>query len=265
MPVKCPACGSKIFRAEEEAAYYCENAECPAQVRGRIEHFAHRGAMDIEGLGEAIIDLLVREDLIHNAADVYQLKKDQLVPLERMGEKSAQNLIDAIERSKLQPFHKVIFALGIRYAGTGVAKLLADSFGSIEKLQNASLEELEHVEGIGPRIAESIFRFFRERHTKTLIKRLQQAGVTLKSGRTKPSARTFAGKTFVLTGGLESMTRDKAKEKIESMGGKVTSSVSAKTDFVIVGTDAGSKLEKAVELGVRTVDEKTFRTMLGSS
>jgi len=264
MPKECPVCGSKIFRPEGEVAYYCENAECPAQVRGRIEHFAHRGAMDIEGLGEAVIDLLVRQELIHSTADLYALKKDQLVPLERMGEKSAQNLIDAIEQSKQQPFHKVIFALGIRYVGAGVAKLLADSFGSIEKMQDASLDDLEKVEGIGPRIAESVVRFFKERHSKALLKKLEQAGVTLKSASPKPSAVPYAGKIFVLTGGLESMTRDEAKEKIESLGGKVTSSVSAKTDFVVVGTDAGSKLDKAIELGVKTVDEKAFRKMIGA-
>jgi len=264
MPKVCPECGSKIYRPEGEAAYYCENSECPAQVRGRIEHFAHRGAMDIEGLGEAVIDLLVNEKLIYTLADIYSLKKEQLVPLERMGEKSAQNLIDAIEQSKKQPFQKVIFALGIRYVGAGVAKLLADSFGSIDRLQNASLEDLEQVEGIGPRIAESAVRFFNERHTKDLINKLQRAGVTLKSVKKKSSSQPFAGKTFVLTGGLDTMTRDEAKERIESLGGKVTSSVSAKTDFVVVGTDAGSKLDKAVELGVKTVDKKEFQKMLGS-
>jgi len=264
MPKECPVCGSRIYRPEGEAAYYCENSECPAQVRGRIEHFAHRGAMDIEGLGEAVIDLLVNEKLIHTLADIYVLKKDQLVPLERMGEKSAQNLIDAILQSKQQPFHKVIFALGIRYVGAGVAKLLADSFASIDTLQDASLEDLEHVEGIGPRIAESVVRFFKERHTKDLVSKLRRAGITLKSAKKKNTFQPFAGKTFVLTGGLDTMTRDEAKERIESLGGKVTSSVSAKTDFVVVGTDAGSKLDKAVELGVKTVDEKEFQKMLSS-
>jgi DNA ligase (NAD+) len=265
MPTQCPECSSKIFRPEGEAAYYCENSECPAQVRGRIEHFAHRGAMDIEGLGEAVIDLLVNENLIHNIADVYSLKKSQIVPLERMGEKSAQNLINAIERSKKQPFHKVLFGLGIRYVGSGVAKLLADSFRSIEKLSDASQEDLERVEGIGPRIAESVVRFFKERHAKDLLKRLRESGVTLKSEKKKSPTQPFAGKVFVLTGGLDSMTRDEAKEKIELLGGKVTASVSSKTDFVVVGKDAGSKLDKAVELGVTTVDEKEFRRMLGES
>ncbi|HTY12191.1 MAG TPA: NAD-dependent DNA ligase LigA [Bacteroidota bacterium] len=265
MPNVCPVCGSKIYRPEGEAAYYCENSECPAQVRGRIEHFAHRGAMDIEGLGEAVIDLLVNEKLIHTLADIYTLKKDRIVPLERMGEKSAQNLIDAIEQSKKQPFHKVIFALGIRFVGAGVAKLLADSFGTIERLQGASLEDLERVEGIGPRIAESVVRFFKEKHTRELIAKLQRAGVTMRSEKKKSSAQPFAGKIFVLTGTLTSMARDEAKEKIEALGGKVTSSVSAKTNFVVVGSDAGSKLEKAVELGVQTVDEREFQKMLASA
>lgn len=265
MPKECPICGSKIFRPEGEAAYYCENAECPAQVRGRIEHFAHRGAMDIEGLGEAVIDLLVNENLIHSVADVYTLKKTQIVPLERMGEKSAQNLIDAIEKSKRQPFHKLIFALGIRYVGAGVAKLLADAFGSIEKLQSASAEDLEIVEGIGPRIAESVVRFFKERHSRELVKRLHQYGLALKSEKKKSSGLPLSGKSFVLTGGLESMSRDEAKEKIEAMGGKVTSSVSAKTDFVVVGSDAGSKLDKARALGVKTLNEKEFQSMIGTS
>ena len=265
MPKECPVCGSKIFRPEGEAAYYCENAECPAQVRGRIEHFAHRGAMDIEGLGEAVIDLLVNENLIHSVADVYALKKAKIVPLERMGEKSAQNLIDAIEKSKRQPFYKVIFALGIRYVGAGVAKLLADAFASIDKLQTASAADLEHVEGIGPRIAESVVRFFKERHSRELVKRLQQYGLTLKSEKKKSAGLPLSGKTFVLTGGLDSMSREEAKEKIEAMGGKVTSSVSAKTDFVVVGTDAGSKLNKAHALGVKTINEKEFQTMIGTS
>lgn len=264
MPKRCPECGAKIFRPEGEAAYYCENFECPAQVRGRIEHFASRGAMDIEGLGEAVIDLLVTQKLIKNVADIYSLKKNQLVPLERMGEKSAQNLIDAIEESKKQPFHRVLYALGIRYVGSEVAKLLSDSFGSIDKLQKASQEELESVEGIGPRIAESVRRFFGESHTKELLERLKTSGVALKAAPKKKSAAgsPFSGKTFVLTGGLETMTRDEAKEKIETLGGKTSSSVSKKTDYVVVGIDPGSKLDKARELGVKTLSEKEFLEMI---
>jgi len=262
-PSKCPECGSKIFRPEGEAAYYCENFECPAQVRGRIEHFAHRRAMNIEGLGEAVIDLLVNEGLIHNIADIYDLKKQQIAGLERMGEKSAQNLLDGIEESKQLLFNRVLFGLGIRFVGEGVAKLLADNFSTIDKLRNASLESLEHVEGIGPRIAESVVRFFKDKHSLTLIDRLSKAGLQMKSDRKKISANTLiVGKTFVLTGGLESMSRDEAKEKIEAFGGKSASSVSKKTDYVIVGSDAGSKLQKAIELGIKTITEAEFVKML---
>ncbi|MBI2428339.1 MAG: NAD-dependent DNA ligase LigA [Ignavibacteriales bacterium] len=262
-PTKCPECGSKIFRPEGEAAYYCENFECPAQVRGRIEHFVQRRAMNIEGLGEAIIDLLVNEELIHNIADVYDLKKQQIASLERMGEKSAQNLLDGIEASKQLPFHRVLFGLGIRFVGEGVAKLLADNFPSIDKLQKASQEELESVEGIGPRIAESIVRFFMDRHSAKLVERLAKAGVQMKAEKKKISGNTaVTGKTFVLTGGLESMSRDEAKEKIEALGGKSGSSVSSKTDYVIVGSDAGSKLQKAKDLGITTLTEEEFLKMI---
>lgn len=262
-PSKCPVCGSKIFRPEGEAAYYCENFECPAQVRGRIEHFAQRRAMNIEGLGEAIIDLLVNENLIHNIADVYDLKKQQVASLERMGDKSAQNLLDGIEASKQLPFHRVLFGLGIRFVGEGVAKLLADNFSSIEKLQKATQEELESVEGVGPRIAESVVRFFKEKHSAKLVERLAKAGLQMKAEKKKVSGNSaVAGKTFVLTGGLESMSRDEAKEKIEALGGKSSSSVSSKTDYVIVGSDAGSKLQKAKELGVKTLTEEEFLKMV---
>ena len=218
--------------------------------------------MDIEGLGEAVIDLLVKENLIHNIADIYSLKKESVSQLERMGEKSAQNLLDAIESSKKKPFHKVLFGLGIRYVGAGVAKLLADAFPSIGQLQQATEEELENVEGIGPRIAESVVRFFHDNHSKQLLRTLDSAGITLCGEIRKQNHSAISGKTFVLTGGLESMSRDNAKEKIELLGGKVSSSVSKKTDFVVVGTDAGSKLQKATELGIRTLSEKEFITLL---
>jgi len=261
---KCPECGSKIFRPEGEAAYYCDNFECPAQVRGRIEHFVQRRAMNIEGLGEAIIDLLVKENLIHNIADIYDLEKEQIADLERMGDKSAQNLLDGIEASKQLPFNRVLFGLGIRFAGEGVAKLLKDNFPSIEKLQQATQEELESVEGVGPRIAESIVRFFKDKHSQKLIARLAKAGVQMKAEKKKFAANSpVAGKTFVLTGGLDSLSRDEAKEKIEALGGKTASSVSKKTDYVIVGSDAGSKLQKAKELGIKTLSEKEFLGMVG--
>lgn len=262
-PLRCPECNSKIFRPEGEAAYYCENFECPAQVRGRIEHFAQRRAMNIEGLGEAIIDLLVNENLIHNIADIYSLKKDQIAALERMGEKSAQNLLDGIEASKHLPFNRVLFGLGIRFVGEGVAKLLSENFSSIGDLKDASQENLEQIDGIGPRIAESIVRFFKDKHSQQLVDRLAKARVQLTSEKKKITGNSaVAGKTFVLTGGLETMSRDEAKEKIESLGGKSVSSVSKKTDYVIVGSDAGSKLQKAIELGVTTISEKEFLDLI---
>lgn len=258
-PLKCPVCSSKIYRPEGEAAYYCENFECPAQVRGRIEHFVQRRAMNIEGLGESIIDLLVTKNLIHNIADIYSLKKDQIAALDRMGEKSAQNLLNGIEESKKLPFNRVLFGLGIRFVGEGVAKLLADGFSSIKDLQDASQETLEHIDGVGPRIAESVVRFFKDKHSQKLIDRLGKAGLQLQTEKKKIIRNAnVSGKTFVLTGGLETMSRDEAKEKIESLGGKSASSVSKKTDYVIVGNDAGSKLQKAIDLGIKTLTEKEF-------
>ncbi len=262
-PSKCPVCGSKIYRPEGESAYYCENFECPAQVRGRIEHFAHRRAMNIEGLGEAVIDLLVSEELIHNVADVYDLKRTQIASLERMGEKSAQNLLDGIEASKTLPFSRVIFGLGIRFVGEGVAKLLAENFSTIELLKQAKQEDLEQIEGVGPRIAESVVRFFTDKHSLKLVDRLTRAGVQMRSEKKKVTGNAaVTGKSFVLTGGLESMSRDEAKDRIESLGGKSSSSVSKKTDYVIVGSDAGSKFQKAVELGVKTISEEEFLKMI---
>lgn len=263
-PKKCPECGATIFRPEGEAAYYCENFECPAQIRGRIEHFAQRRAMNIEGLGEAVIDLLVSNGLIQNIADLYDLRREQIALLDRMGEKSAANLMGGIDESKRLPFHRVIFGLGIRYVGEGVAKVLADHFPSIDLLRTANREELESVEGIGPRIAESVLRFFSDSHSQQLVDRLSRAGVQMRSEwKKKPGHSPFSGKTFVLTGTLESMSRDKAKEMIESLGGKTSSAVSKKTDYVIAGSDAGSKLNKALELGVTTLSEKEFLKMLG--
>lgn len=263
-PKKCPVCSSPIIRPEEEAAYYCENSECPAQIRGRIEHYAQRRAMNIDGLGEAVVDLLVTNGLVHTIADIYELKKADVAALERMGDKSAQNLIDGITASTALPFHRVLFGIGIRFVGEGVAKLLADHFRSIDALRSATKEELEAVDGVGPRIADSVLRFFQDKHSQKLIDRLTKAGVTMRSAAVKKVASSpFSGKSVVLTGGLSSMSRDDAKEKIEALGGKIGSGVSSKTDIVIVGTDAGSKLKKAQELGIRTIDEDEFLRLLG--
>ncbi|MEX0736860.1 MAG: NAD-dependent DNA ligase LigA [Bacteroidota bacterium] len=261
MPKTCPVCGSKIFRPPEEANYYCENSECPAQVKGRIEHFAHRGAMDIEGLGEAIVDQLVGLGLVRNYTDLYKLagKKKQLLELDRWGEKSVENLLNAIEESKKKPFARVLFAMGIRHVGAGVARLVVSRFTSIDQLMEAPKEELEQVQGIGPRIAESIARFFSESHNKKIVQKLREAKVQLEEKQKKEGNNaSLAGKTFVLTGTLAGFSREEARQKIEAMGGKVTSSVSKKTDYVVVGEEAGSKLDKARELGVQTLDEKAF-------
>ncbi len=264
MPKSCPECGAKIYRPQGEAAYYCENVECPAQVRGRLEHFAQRTAMDIEGLGEAMIDLLVEKNLLKTIADIYSLKKEDVVVLERMGEKSTTNLLEAIEKSKKQPFHKVLFGLGVRHVGAETAKILCNNFPSIKELQQVTVEDLQNINGVGPQIAESIVRFFKEKSTQILIQQISKAGLQLQSEKKKISVTnpSLTGKTFVLTGELSSMTRDEAKEKIENAGGKISSSVSKKTSYVIVGENPGSKFDKAQELGVTILSENEFLKMI---
>jgi DNA ligase (NAD+) len=267
MPENCPECGSSIYRPDGEANYFCENTECPAQVKGRIIHFAHRGAMDIEGLGEAVVDQLVSQGFIRNYSDLYNLpsKKDRLSELERWGKKSVQNLLESIEESKKKPYSRLLFALGIRHVGEGVAQVIVRNVSSLHDLSNMSKEDLETIQGVGPRIAESIYRFFRDSHNKRIIERLEKAGVQTREKPERVAASLpFSGKTVVLTGGLESMTRDEAKEKIEMLGGKVASSVSRNTDLVIAGADAGSKLQKASELNIRTMNEEEFLELLRS-
>ncbi|MCU0411638.1 MAG: NAD-dependent DNA ligase LigA [Bacteroidetes bacterium] len=261
---RCPECGSRLFRPEGEANHYCENSDCPAQVRGRIEHFASRTAMDIEGLGEAAIDQFVDQGLLHTIGDAYDLhaQREALMRLERWGKKSVQNLLDAIEASKQRPFSRVLFALGIRHVGAGVAQLLARQFPTIDLLLKARKPELEQVSGIGPRIADSVERFFADEHNRALVNRLRAAGVTMQEERRADTTGPLNGKTVVLTGTLTSMTRDEAKERIEDLGGKTTSSVSKNTDFVVAGAEAGSKLTKARELGVRVLEEEEFLRLL---
>jgi DNA ligase (NAD+) len=264
-PPECPSCSSKLFRPEDEANYYCENSDCPAQIKGRIEHFASRSAMDIEGLGEAVVDQLVDNGILSNCADLYDLhlKRLKLLKLDRWGEKRVKNLLDAIEKSKNRPFNRVLFALGLRHIGASIAELIVENFRTIEQLIDIRERDLLTIQGIGPRIAESVVRFFADKHNRRLVGRLKAAGVEM-SLKKKRSAhfQQFSGKTFVLTGSLESMTREEAKQKIEMLGGKVASSVSKNTDFVITGSDAGSKLEKARKLGILLIDEQKFLTML---
>lgn len=261
-PTGCPVCASEIKRFEGEANYYCVNSECPAQIKGRLEHFASRQAMDIDGLGGAIIDQLIKNSLIATPADLYTLKKDDLVRLDRMGDKSASNLIRAIEKSRERPFEKVLFALGIRYVGQGAARILAEELGSIEDIKNMSVEELTGIREIGPRIAQSVHAFFREEGNRDMISKLEAAGLTFTSPSDKKKKQTLTGKTFVLTGALRAFSREDAKALIQSRGGKVSSSVSKKTDYVVVGSDPGSKAEKAKELHVTTIDENTFLSLV---
>ena len=263
MPQKCPECGSRIYRPEGEVNYFCENTECPAQVKGRIEHFAHRGAMDIEGLGEAVVEQLVGLGLVHNYADLYFLHqhRETLVNLDRWGEKSTGNLLDAIENSKRRPFPRVLFALGIRHVGQGVAQVIAQNFTSLDVLQKTQEEALQSTQGIGPRIAESIVHFFREKHNQDILKRLKSAGVTLEASR-KKAGGTLSGKVFVLTGTLPTYGREDMKRLIEEHGGVVAPGVSRNVDLVLAGEDAGAKLLKAKQLGIKVISEKEFLRMI---
>jgi DNA ligase (NAD+) len=262
MPGTCPVCRSNIHRPEGEVNYYCDNAECPAQVKARIEHFAHRGALDIEGLGEAAVDQLVQLGLVRHCADLYRLHqhRETLVNLERWGEKSTQNLLDAIAASKRQPFHRVLFALGIRHVGAGVARILADKFRSLDTLMTTSSDELQAIPAVGPRIAESISAFFAEKHNRRVLRNLARAGLTLStSGETAKGVLT--GRTFVLTGTLSSLTREKAKQVIEDQGGSIASSVNKRVDYVVAGKSPGSKLDRARTLGIRIITEEELLHM----
>ncbi|MBZ5574263.1 MAG: NAD-dependent DNA ligase LigA, partial [Acidobacteriia bacterium] len=263
MPEKCPECGTHVVRTEGEVDYRCVNANCPAKLRETILHFASRGVMKIEGMGDALVNQLTERGLVKNVADIYKLTKDNLLSLERMGDKSAQNVLDEIEASKKLPLERVIYGLGIRFVGERTAQFLAEHFGAMDDLMNASEEELRQVNEVGPRIAQSIVEFFHEPTNRKLVERLRDAGLTF-SGKRKQRGTKLAGKTFVLTGTLADYSRDEAKKLIEDAGGRVSGSVSKKTDYVVAGSDAGSKLDKARELGVAVIDEKGMEDLLKS-
>src|SRR5271154_4774336 len=262
VPEKCPVCGTKVVRTEGEVDYRCVNANCPAKLVGTILHFASRGVMNIDGMGDALVAQLTDRGLVKNVADIYKLTKDDLLQLERMGEKSAQNVLDEIENSKKLPLERVIYGLGIRMVGERTAQFLAEHFGSMEAIMKASAEELEEVNEVGPRIAESIVEFFGDEHNRKLVNDLRKAGLTF-TGQKKEKGTKLAGKTFVLTGTLARHTRDEAKKMIEDAGGRVSGSVSKKTDYVVAGSDAGSKLDKARELGVNVIGEDELERLLG--
>jgi DNA ligase (NAD+) len=261
MPEKCPVCGGHVVRTEGEADHRCVNANCPAKLRETILHFASRGVMNIDGLGDALVAQLTDRGLVKNVADIYRLTKDDLLKLERMGDKSAQNVLEEIEASKRLPLERVIYGLGIRMVGERTAQFLAEHFGSMDALMKAGEEELQDVNEVGPRIAQSIVEFVQEPKNRALVKDLHDLKLRL-TGVKKERGTKLAGKTFVLTGTLAHFTRDEAKKMIEDAGGRVSGSVSKKTDFVVAGDDAGSKLDKAKELSVKVIGEKEMQDLL---
>jgi DNA ligase (NAD+) len=267
MPDNCPACGSELVRLEAEVALRCINPSCPAQLQEGLIHFVSRNAMNIEGLGEKVIYQLFNEGLIHNIADIYRLERDELLKLERMGEKSVDNLLHAIETSRENSLERLLFGLGIRFIGAKAAKTLATEFETMDNLQKATYDELIAIDEIGEKMADSVVQYFAEEEVTDLLKQLRelQLNMTYKGPKrveVSDDSNPFAGKTVVLTGKMEQMSRPEAKERIEALGGKVTGSVSKKTDILVAGADAGSKYDKAVELGITIWDEEQFLKML---
>jgi len=264
MPDKCPECGTRIHKAEDEVAYRCVNVSCPARRKESLLHFASRHAMNIDGLGEKIVDQLVDKKIVKDFADLYHLDADTVADLERMAEKSAQNLIDEIAASKKNSLARLIYALGIRFVGERTAQLLAAHFGSMDKLARASEEELTGVTEVGPKVAEGILEFFSESANRKLIERLRDAGLNMKEERAAVHDTKFAGMTFVFTGTLANRSREEAEALVAAHGGKAGSSVSKKTSYVVVGADPGSKFDKAKSLKVPILDESQFEKLLNT-
>ena len=262
LPGECPVCGSKTIRLEDNVAVRCSNISCPAQLVASIAHFVSRKGMDIEGLGDKITEQLIREGLLMSPADLYKLTENDLVKLERFAEKSASNLIKAIQESKFRPLQSVVFALGIPNTGEYLSRILADHFKSLDGLINASRDELENIEGIGPIVAESITAYFADNRNRGLVEALQDAGIDPRIGEKEPNSGIFSGKTFVFTGSLEKFTRDEAHEMVRRQGGSAAGSVSKKTDYVVAGPGAGSKLDKAKSLGIKILSEDEFLKMV---
>ena len=262
MPKQCPVCGGEIVREEGEAASRCINTNCPARLQQSILHFAARGVMDIDGMGDVLVEQLVSRGMVKSVADIYDLTLDQLLELERMGQKSAEKIIKNIDRSRKQPLPRVLNGLGIPFVGERTAQILAETFGSLDAMIEADEETLQWAEEVGPKVSQSIQKFFHERHNRELVERLRKAGLTFEHAIRKKSGGPLAGKTFVLTGTLPNIARDEAKARIESAGGKVTGSVSKKTDYLVAGADPGSKLDKANSLGVPVISEPELLEML---
>ena len=264
LPADCPSCGAKLHQAPDEVAIRCENAGCPAQLKERILHFASRDAMDIEGMGEAVVNQLVDKGLVKDYGDIYSLKQKDVENLERMAEKSAANLVSAIEKSKNGGLHRLVYALGIRHAGEHSAWLLADSFGSIEKLSAAAVDEFMTIHEIGPVVAESVNNFFSNKENMKILRKLYEAGVDMTAGRLKEKDGALHGKTVVITGTLKAFSRGEAEGLIRKLGGNPSSSISKATDFLVAGGEPGSKLDKAKKLGVRIIGEDEFKKILNS-
>jgi len=264
----CPECGTELVRAEGEALHYCPNeAGCPPQIKGKIQHFISRKAMDIEGIGDETVEQFYEAGLIHNIADLYELKKEDLLGLERMAEKSVTNLLEGVEASRKVPFERVLFALGIRFIGETVAKKLAQHFKNIGALQQANYDELISVEEIGDRIAQSILKYFSDERNLEVIKRLKENGLQFElfEAQQQLASDKFAGMTFVVSGVFNTFSRDELKNTIEQNGGKNVGSVSAKTDYLVAGENMGpAKKEKAEKLGVKMISEEDFIQMLNA-
>ncbi len=262
MPETCPSCGAEVAREDGEAAIRCLNTDCPAQLLRNLIHFCSRDAMDIEGLGDSNLELFVNAGLIKTPADIYTIKEEDIIPLERMAEQSAKNIVEAVKKSKENDLSKLIFALGIRHIGQKAAKLLSERFGTMSEVMAASYEDVMTIDGFGSIMAESVVSYFKMPQTAELLDRLMAAGLNMKSLKEVKDMR-FAGKTFVLTGTLPTYSRKEAAEIIESFGGKTASSVSKMTDYVLAGEEAGSKLKKATDLGITVISEEDFNAMLG--
>ncbi len=262
IPDKCPVCGAAAVRDEDEAVIRCQNPDCPAQLLRSLEHFASRGAMNIDGLGEAVVEQLVNAELVHTVADLYTLDLQSLTALERFGTKSAENLLASIEKSKKNEPDRLIFALGIRGIGQKAATLLCQKFGDVESIMAASAEDIAAIDGFGEVLAQSVYNAMREPHRVKLIERLKELGLNMTYTSQQVSDK-LNGLTFVLTGTLPTLKRDEAKAMIEQRGGKVSGSVSKKTSYVVAGEEAGSKLTKANELGITVLTEEQFLQMMG--
>ncbi|MCD6334059.1 MAG: NAD-dependent DNA ligase LigA [Candidatus Latescibacteria bacterium] len=264
IPDRCPVCGAEVLKSEDEAVYRCTGLSCPAQLKERVRHFASKGAMDIDGLGDKLVAQLVDQGLVRDVADLYYLSKEDLAGLDRMADKSAQNLLDALEASKLRSSSRLLFALGIRHVGEHIAEVLIDAFHTIDRLAEASEEDLVAVYEIGPEVAKSVVMFFGQEENRNVIEKLKAAGVRFESEEKQVvSEPHLKGKTFVFTGALSSFTRDEVQEIVKRLGARATSSVSKKTDYVVAGENAGSKLEKARGLGVTVLSEEAFKELVG--